>query len=204
MRALARLLQAGVFIGSSITAAIPVPVEIKSWPNIVAAVGYGIALASVKPESKRAVQWIIGTLIAGVLLGIACFWICTPRTLEINGMRYVRGQLQPSARENIEKRGISEKEYFQWSGKDPDNVWTRDSIAVNTVIIAALTSATMGFLAFGLMALFEYRSKPAPILKWVMMILAVAVVAWIAFWSGRHSPARATSVNYQRCVSVIA
>jgi len=197
MKALARLFQAGVFIGGSIGAAIPVPVDIKSWPNIVATVFYGIALATVKPGSQPARRWIVGTLILGVILGVACFLICLPRTLDVDGKRYIRGELKALVRQEIEARKISEKEYFIWSGKNSDEVWTADSLALNTTIVAALLSATMGALAFGLMGLFEYLSKPAPILKWIMLILAVTVLIGIAFWWGRHSQARHFSLNRQ-------
>jgi|SRR5882724_275543 len=186
MKGLVRLFQASVFIGSSVGAAIPVPVEIKSWPNIVAAVAYGIALATVEPRSQRARRWIVGTLIGGLLLGIGSYWVCSFCTLEIGGQRYISGELLPSARQEMETRKLSEKEYFQFGGKHSDEVWTRDSLAKNTVLIVALLSATMGTLAFGLMGLFEYLSKPAPILKWVMLILAILVLAGIAFWWGRQ------------------
>src|ERR1044071_4188229 len=119
MKGLARLLQAGVFIGGSITAAIPTPVELKSWPNIIAAVGYAIALATVTPGSKRARTWVVATLIAGALCGLACLWVYPTHTLEIGGNRYIAGELISSVRQEIEKRGISPKEYFQWGGKDP-------------------------------------------------------------------------------------
>src|SRR5437762_2067461 len=135
MKWLSRMFQAGAFIGSSVVAALPAPIEVKTWPNVVAATAYAVALATVTAGSRPAVRWIVGTLIAAVLIGTASFLICIPRTIEVDGKRYIKGELQPTVREDMATRKISEEDYFRWSGKDSSKVWTRDSIAVNTTMV---------------------------------------------------------------------
>jgi hypothetical protein len=136
MKALARLLQVGTFIGGSLGASIPLPEEVKYWPNIVVSVAYAAVLATIKPGSTGAKKWIVGSLVLSVLIGILCFWISATYTVNIEGKHYIKGDLQPSVREDIKKRGITEADYFLWSGKKADEVWTPDSVATSTLIVA--------------------------------------------------------------------
>jgi len=135
------------------------PTFLINWTKIVIVAVYMIVLLVVRPI-KWAKYLFVLLIISGLFTGFFYLVILDSKTVKFDGHIYVKGQLTEVAKEYLEKNPpMTEKEYFNRTGRQPNRVWTSESLEKNKLILGGLYSLVVGIIGFGILGVLEIFAR---------------------------------------------
>ena len=135
------------------------PTFLINWTKIVIVAVYMIVLLVVRPI-KWAKYLFVLLIILGLFTGFFYLIILDSRTIKFDDHIYVKGQLTEMAKEHLEKNPpMTEKDYFNRIGRDPNKVWTSESLEKNKLILGVLYSLVVGIIGFGILGVLEIFAR---------------------------------------------
>lgn len=135
------------------------PTFLINWTKMIIVAVYMIVLLVVRP-TKCVKYLFVFLIIVGLVAGFIYLAILDSKTVKFNGHIYVKGQLTEVAKEYLEKNPpMTEKEYFNGTGRQPSRVWTSESLEKNKLILGGLYSLVVGIIGFCILGVLEIVAR---------------------------------------------
>lgn len=135
------------------------PTFLINWTKMIIVAVYMIVLLVVRP-TKWVKHLFVLLIITGLVAGFFYLVILDSKTVKFDGRIYVKGQLTEVAKEYLKKNPpMTEKEYFNGTGRQPSRVWTSESLEKNKLILGGLYSLVVGIIGFSILGVLEIVAR---------------------------------------------
>jgi hypothetical protein len=160
---LSRILQVAGSVSAFFASALACPVSLINWPRLVVVCVYVMALLLVRPRKVWSTYIFVLSFVIGLASGFGYWVSLDARSIRVDGNIYVKGELTETAKQYLrEHSSVTEEEYFDWNRRQKSEIWTKESMWANKLVLGGLYSLFVGFTAFGILGGLERlaRSKP--------------------------------------------